>query len=268
MGSRRRPFASYNLWSLFSPAVGYESFHCTMKRGFFKARNKEPEVSALMKQDTVAQRIGHLSQHGIYEFHRNKSFLTSVKGTQAVADLLKLDQEAIEVRERVLQILNNYQNHPIASDKEILQLLRGDERWPDPILLSQSRYQFNLYAAFDCVLREPDGTIHILDFKTGTSKFDRRQAYVYLLAAQQVYPNQKAVASFYNVESGECSPLITATEPQLEAVKIELMRISQQHQQDLKFYRRRPQDFSYIFSPAAGRACNFCLFSSICSFSL
>ena len=115
-----------------------------------------------MKQDTVAQRIGHLSQHGIYEFHRNKSFLTSVKGTQAVADLLKLDQEAIEVRERVLQILNNYQNHPIASDKEILQLLRGDERWPDPILLSQSRYQFNLYAAFDCVLREPDGTIHIL----------------------------------------------------------------------------------------------------------
>lgn len=268
MGSRWRPFASYNLWSLFSPAVGYESFHCTMKRGFFKARNKETEVSALMNQDTVAQRIGHLSQYGIYEFHRNPNFFTSVEGIKAVAKLLDLNQEAVEVRERVLQILDNYQQHPIASDKEILQLLRGDEKWPDPILLSQSGYQFNLYAAFDCVLREPDGTIHILDFKTGKSKFDRRQAYVYLLAAQQVYPNQKVVASFYNVETGECSPLITATEPQLEAVRIELMRISQQHQQDLKSYRRRSQNFSYIFPPAAGRACEFCLFSSICNFSL
>jgi len=40
---------------------------------------------------------------------------------------------------------------------------------------------------------EPDGTLHILDFKTGKSEFDRRQAYVYLLAAKYLYPNRSAV---------------------------------------------------------------------------
>ncbi len=268
MGTQRRPFASYSLWSLFSPAVGYESFHCPMKRGFLKARKQEPDVAVLMGQDTVTQRIGHLSQYGIYEFHRDEGLLSSAEGIQAVAELLKLDQEVPEVRDRVFRILNNYKNNPIASDKEIVQLLRGDEDFPDPILFSQSGYQFNLYAAFDCVLREPDGAIHILDFKTGKSKFDRRQAYVYLLAAQQVYPNQRAVASFYNVESGERSSLIAATEPQLEAVKIELMRISQRHQQDLRSYWRKSKSFSYIFPPATGRVCEFCLFNSVCEFSL
>ena len=268
MGGRRPPFVSYSLWSLFSSAVGYERFHCPMKRGFLKARKREPDVSALISQDTVSQRIGHLSQYGIYEFHRNASLLTSTEGVRAVAELLQLDQETLEVRDRVIQILNNYQNHPIAADREILQLLRGDEDFPEPILFSQSGCQFNLYAAFDCVLREPDGTVHILDFKTGKSKFDRRQAYVYLLAAQRVYPHQRVVASFYNVESGERSPLITATESQLEAVKIELMRISQQHQQDLRAYWQRAKSFSQIFPPATGRACESCLFSSVCDFSL
>ena len=268
MRNRYLPFASYNLWSLFSPAVGKEAFHCAMKRGFLKARKNETAISALMKQDTVAQQIGHLTQYGIYEFHRNASFLTSVEGVEAVAELLKLEREDIKVRTRVLQILHNYQADPISPEKEILQLLRGDEKWPDPILMSQSGYQFNLYAAFDCVLHELDGTIHILDFKTGKSDFDRRQAYVYLLAAQHIYPNKKAVASFYNVESGSRSPLITATKSQLEAVKIELMRISQRHQRDLSLYRQRPHDFSYVFSPAVGPACKFCLFNSICDFSL
>lgn len=268
MKSPWRPFASYNLWSLFSPAAGHEAFHCSMKRGFSKARNKEPEVSALLSQNSIPQEIGLLAQQGIYEFHADQELLESRKGMDEVANRIQLDQKVPEVSDRVLQILNNYQESPVLSGKEVLHIIRGDEGPPVAILLSQGGYEFNLFAAFDCVFRDPDGTIHILDFKTGKSGFDKRQAYVYLLAAQSLYPNEKAVASFYNVESKSWSETITATKPQLEAIEIELMRVAQQHQRDLSDHRRRPQDFSYIFAPSTGYSCRFCAFSSVCDFSL
>jgi hypothetical protein len=53
-----RPFASYHLWSLIAPAVGQERWHCQMKRGFIKARQKEPIVKALLAQASPPQRIG------------------------------------------------------------------------------------------------------------------------------------------------------------------------------------------------------------------
>ena len=45
------PFASFHLWSSFDPAIGQESLHCDMKRGFSKARSKEPEVAALINKN-------------------------------------------------------------------------------------------------------------------------------------------------------------------------------------------------------------------------
>lgn len=66
MGKIWLPFASYNLWSLFAPAVGQEHWHCDMKRGYAKVRKREPDVATVLAEDTVPQTVGLLAQRGVY----------------------------------------------------------------------------------------------------------------------------------------------------------------------------------------------------------
>ena len=96
-------------------------------------------------------------------------------GMERIAQLLKLDNCIQEVQKRVRQILQNYQhNMPLLLNKRILLVTRGDEGFPKPILIQQTDSRFRLYAAMDCIFRESNGIINILDFKTGKSSFDRR----------------------------------------------------------------------------------------------
>jgi hypothetical protein len=261
-------FASYNLLSLFSPAVGQERYHCDMKRGFAKARKKEPQVKVLLEQDNTPQRIGILAQRGVYEFHQDPMMLYRRDAIEKLAEILQLNQELAEVQQRVLLILKGYQSMPILLGKSVIQLSRGDEGFPEPILIKHGNYPFNFYAAIDCILAEPDGTLHILDFKTGKSDFDRRQAYLYLLAASYLYPQQKAIASFYNLENGKQSEPVSATVDTLKAFQIELALIAKQHQEDLRRYRNNSADFASIFPPNPGFSCKYCPFNSICKFSI
>ncbi len=263
-----RPFASYNLWLQFAPPVGQEHLHCDMKRGFNKARSREPAVAALLAKDNTPQRIGILAQRGVYELHQDPLMLHRKDAVEKVAEILQLSQEPVAVQERIISILSNYHENPILLGKNIIQLSRGDEGFPEPILIQQGNYLFNLYAAIDCNYTESDGTQHILDFKTGKSDFDRRQAYVYLLAASYLYPPQKAVASFYNLETGKWSEPITATANTLKAFQIELALIAQRHQKDLRRYRENSAEFSLIFPPNPGLSCRHCPFNSICKFSI
>lgn len=266
MATPWRPFASYNLWLQFAPPIGREHLHCDMKRGFARARKKEPQVAALL-EDTGSQRIGILAQRGVYECYCNPEVLSRIDAIEHLAQALQLHQEVPEVQSRVITILAKYCDTPLLSGKNIIKLSRGDEGVPEPILLQQGSYQFNLYAAFDCVFTEPDGTLHILDFKTGKSDFDLRQAYIYLLAASHLYPQCRAVASFYNLETEKQSTPITATAQTLEAFQIELALIAQRHQQDLQSYRRNPVEFRRIFSPNPGFICRHCQFNNICQFA-
>jgi hypothetical protein len=260
-------FASYNLWSLFSPAVGQEKWHCDLKRGYTKAKKKHPLVQALLSQNTPYQSIGILAQRGVYEFHQDPHLLHCADGVALVAQKLNLSEQPRAVRERVTQILERYQRHPILLGKDIIKLHRGDEGIPQPILINQDGYLFNLYAALDCIFREDDGTLHILDLKTGKSDFDRRQALVYLLFMSHLYPNQPVCASFYNLEQEQASEIITATPAQLQAVQLELSRLAKKHQQQLWQYRRHPERFSEIYPPSPGLNCHYCPFNSICQFS-
>ena len=268
MSSPWRPFASYNLWLQFAPPVGQEHLHCDMKRGFTKARSREPQVAGLLTQDNTHQRIGILAQKGVYEFHADPLMLYRKDAVNKVAEILQLSQEPDLVQERVIQILTNYHNNPILLGQNIIKLSRGDEGFPEPILIQQGNYFFNLYAAIDCIFTEGDRTLHILDFKTGKSDFDRRQAYVYLLAASLLYPQHKAVASFYNLETGKWSDPITATSDTLKAFQIELALIAQRHQKDLRRYRQNTAEFNLIFPPNPGFICRYCPFNSICKFSV
>lgn len=263
-----RPFFSYNLWSLFEPAIGQEQWHCPMKRGFLKARAKEPEIAPLIQQETVYQEIGLLAQQGVYEFHQDLYCLSCEDGLHQISEVLGLEHRSQEVRERVTQVLVNYRANPILLEKDILKLSRGDEGFPEPIVLQSQSKECNLFAAIDCIFLEPDGTLHILDFKTGKSEFDRRQAYVYLLAAKHLYPDQAAVASFYNLESQNWSEQISATGVQLQALEMDLFRFAQQHQADLRQYKRKSALFEEIFPPHPGYQCRTCQFQSVCDFAI
>jgi hypothetical protein len=260
-------FSSYNLWSQFAPPVGQEQFHCDMKRGFAKARKREPQVAPLLATDNTPQRIGILAQKGVYEFHQNPQQFSGKDGVEQLAEILQLSQESATVQERVLVILTNYHQHPILSGKNIIKLNRGDEGFPPPILILEGDYQFNFYAAIDCIFAEPDGTLHILDFKTGKSEFDHRQAYLYLLATSYLYPKKPAMASFYNLETGKQSEPITTTVNTLKAFQIEMASIAKRHQKDLKRYLDNPDEFNIIFPPNPGLNCFYCPFNSICQFS-
>lgn len=261
-------FASYNLLSLYSPPVGLEHLHCDMKRGFAKARKREPLIAELLEQDNPYQRIGLLAQRGVYEFHQDPLMLYRKNIVETLTEILQLNQEINLVQERVISILENYHKNPILFGKNIIKLCRGDEGFPEPILIQQGNSLFNLYAAIDCIFREEDGTLHILDFKTGKTDFDQRQAYVYLMAASHLYPQQKTVASFYNLETGKWSNPITATSKALIAFQVEMALIAQRHQKDLQRYRNNPAGFSQIFPPNPGVACRYCPFNSVCKFAI
>lgn len=268
MSTPERLFVSYHLWSLVAPARGQEHWHCQMRRGFIKARQHEPQVKALLANATPPQRIGLLAQKGVYEFHHNRHLLTRSDGVEQVARLLKLSNSALQVQQRVLQILKKYYEAPLLLGKRILQLTRGDEGFPKPILIEQENYRFRLYAAMDCVFIDSDAqTLHIIDFKTGKSHFDKRQALVYLLAASYLYPGQEAVASFYNLELRQESELIQLKNHELESLKVELVKIAQKHQLDIQKYQESAHNFSEIFPPNPGYHCRFCPFQSICDFA-
>jgi hypothetical protein len=133
-----------------------------MRRGFIKARQREPQVKALLATATPPQRIGILAQKGVYEFHRHLHWLTQVDGVEKVARLLGLSQTHETVKYRVLQILRKYQNSPLLLGKRILELTAGDEGFPKPIVIEKQDYCFRLYAAMDCIFIESDSTLHIL----------------------------------------------------------------------------------------------------------
>ena len=268
MGKFCNYYASYSILSQISPPVGKEHWHCDRKRGYARAKKKEPLIKELSTIDNTAQKIGHLSQRGVYEFHQNTSLLSESEGVEKVAEILKLEQETPEIQERVRLILNNYYNNPVLLNKNVLKLSRGDEPYPEAIPIRAGNFTFGLFAAFDCVLLEPNNTIHIIDFKTGRSSYDLRQAYVYLVAAQYLYPLQKAIASFYNLETQDSSELISATPEAIESIRIELTLVARKLQQDLQKYKSKPQLFDRIFPSNPGLHCRYCAFVSVCEYAI
>jgi hypothetical protein len=261
-------FASYQLWSQVEPALGWEDSHCHMQRGWrWTQAVSSPELQKLPAIETIWQKVGKLAQQGVYEFHRDPLLLKHPRGVDRVADRLYLYYEILPVRQRVMRILQQYRVDPWLVGKDILVLNRGDEPLPEPISIQIDDERFHLFAAVDCLVREPDGSIQIVDFKTGQADFDRRQAYVYLLAMSYLYPDRQAVACFYNLETRISSELITATATQLAEVARKLATIARLHQQQLQAYQSDRNCFALIFPPHPGHHCRRCPFSYQCNYS-
>lgn len=260
-------FASYQLWSQFEPAIGWEDSHCEMQRGWRwiqRSDAKAPQPSVI---ETVWQKVGKLAQQGVYEFHRDPLLLKHPRGVDRIADLIYLYYEIVPVRQRVIRILQQYQADPWLIGKDVLVLNRGDEPIPVPLDIHIGDERFQLFAAFDCLIREPDGQIHIIDFKTGQADFDRRQAYVYLLAISYLYPDCHAIASFHNLETSAKSELISATPAQLARVARKLADIARLHQQQLEAYRTQPDCFDRVYPPHPGNHCRNCAFNYLCTYA-
>jgi PD-(D/E)XK nuclease superfamily len=265
--TRYLPPFSYNIWADSEPAFGLEGFHCAMRRGFKRAKNDEPEILALRERDNSAQAIGHLAQQGVYEFHADPQLLDRSDGVKLVIDAIDLARYTAEIVATVTQILERYHAQPILKEQNILKLEPGDEEISEPIVLKLQRQEFNFYAAMDCIYIEPDGTLHILDFKTGKSKFDKRQAFTYLLAAKYSYPERSVVASFYNLESKQRSDIITATPAQLQGVELRVVKIARQLADEVNRYRNNRSAFDLIFPPNPGTQCQYCPFSPVCEYT-
>ena len=254
--------------SEFTPAVGAEQWHCDMRRGYQRVRKKDPQVASLLSEDTTPQRVGLLAQQAVYELHHRTDLLSDGQGVGQIAEVLNLAEEVLVVQERLISVIQNYIQKPILSGKNVLHLTRGDEGFPTPIEVPVKSFWFKLFAALDCSFLEPDGTVHILDFKTGKSDFDPRQGYVYLLAAQYLYPNQKVVASFYNLESCRWSEPLTATDAQLSALRTKLARVARKHEHQRQLFKETPNRFEHIFPPSPNSIkCKNCQFHSVCRFS-
>lgn len=264
-------YVSYTIWRETSPAIGQEYLHCDRKRGYSRARKKEPAINPLAVMDNVFQRIGHLAQQVIYEFQQNTKLLSQSDGKEQIAKILQLNRELPEVQTRIQQVINNYYNKPFLLERNILELSRGDEDYPPAKIIRYGDAQFKLYAAFDCVVKEPDNSIHIIDFKTGKSgkeyDFDSRQAYVYLVVAKELYPQQKAIASFYNLENQIESEPISLSETAIESVQMELFLVAQKLKKDLNRYKKNPDLFDRIYPANPGSACKNCNFNSICEYA-
>jgi PD-(D/E)XK nuclease superfamily len=212
--------------------------------------------------------VGALAQQGVSEFHRNPLLFKHPHGVDRVADRVYLYYEILPIRQRVMQILDRYRRNPYLHDRDIILLNKGDEPIPAPLPLQVKDYHFHLVAAFDCIVRESDGRLHIIDFKTGQADFDRRQAYVYLLAASILYPDRAVIASFYNLETEIASETIAATPAKLTALTHKLAHIAQLHQSQLQKYRSQPQDFDRIFPPHPGSHCRYCISNYRCSYAI
>ena len=246
------PSASFSLWREFKPPQDQLYFHCEMKRGYSRYRKKEEKVKALLERDTSAQFIGKLAQQVVWEFHQNLHLLTEENGINKIVELLDIEKQSEEIRERIYNVIRNYQQYPFLLGKSQLYIQEGIQRIkkePNHLLIQWGQYEFNLYFEMDCHFWESENTVHILDFKTGNSLPDKRQAYVYLLAAQSLFPDYSAIAPFYNLENQKWTQPITASPELLECVLIELAYLSKKSTEERQNYRYNPEKFAEIFSP-------------------
>jgi CRISPR/Cas system-associated exonuclease Cas4 (RecB family) len=270
MRTKKYDHVSYKLLSLVSPAPGKAQWHCHLKRGFYVAKKQDAKVKECTNTDLPAQRIGLLAQQGVYEFWKNPQYLDTLTGIDLVIDKLKIDKELPEVSEQVSKILHFYHERPFLKDKNVSTCESGIGYDPHSFKIEQGNSNIQLKAQMDCSYWEPDGTFHIVDFKTGNSpidSFDPRQLYIYLLAANSLHPDRSAVASFYHLGTGEQSKLFSASPEILEAYRIELFKLMYRLKEEKRLYDETPESFLDIYPPNPDpNICKNCNYHPICEF--
>lgn len=134
---------------------------------------------------------------------------------------------------------------------------------PTPeILFLEKKFSFPIggeiiKGTIDRVDRLPDGSLEIIDYKTGRGKdrldfSDKRQLILYQLFLEDFLKTKVSLLSYYYLEGGEKFSF-SATEKDIDRLKLEVVKeiaeIKERH-----------------FLPKSGMMCSFCDFNTICEF--
>jgi hypothetical protein len=268
-------WVSYSLWREFFPQVGYENSHCHKKR-YFKRIAKLPDI------DNNYQLIGKLTQKVVYYLYHHPEYLNLESIDFLMFNQMNLKQESKVVQDRIFEIINQYIKQPFLLGKKVIDLDSGNGKKPEKININSKLGNYLLYYLFDCMIEDEDKVLHIIDFKTGNSKPDIRQAYVYLLVADYLsksqdirYKNKSFRASFYNLETGKQSSIYTLDREELELFKDCLGKIAFDHDQEKKEYQQKQREYfnqpelleeftNKNFPASVGNFCQNCAYINNC----
>ncbi len=133
---------------------------------------------------------------------------------------------------------------------------------PQEIIFLEKRFSFKIAGdvikgAVDRIDKHADGTLEIVDYKTGKTKTkldysEKRQLILYQLFIEEFLGVKVGALSYYYLESGE-KFTFTATEKDMTRLRLEVA-------EEIAAIKKRD------FTPKPSPMCGFCDFNSICEF--
>lgn len=187
-------------------------------------------------------------------------------GKEAAADLLS-EKRLLEIYEEFWQA-DGYQNKKQRDDYKARgreALLKFRAAWtkerPAEILFLEKRFSFKIgedaiKGTIDRVDKLADGTLEIVDYKTGRDKIlsfeTKRQLILYQLFLEEFLKEKVSQLSYYFLESGE-KLSFAATDKDFTKLRLEV-------REEIAAIKKRN------FAPTPSRMCDFCDFNSICEF--
>lgn len=135
----------------------------------------------------------------------------------------------------------------------------GTEKWFSIVV--DNSYRLN--GIMDRVDRHPDGTIEVIDYKTGFFQYTDKQLIestqldVYTIAASEIYKADKIMVTYENINGkpGNSTYSVARHNSEIEAAKLRVSAYIENFKQTLRDNQ---------FNANVGPHCRFCAFNKIC----